>query len=502
MRTRGRVDDALGMASALWPMWLEHGELTVGRAILTELLALPQASADLSARAKAMCVAGALAQALGDHEQAVALSRTALAHLQTLGSARDEAFALNTLGLDAMQQGDYDESERLLRASLERFQTAGDRRAGAWSMRHLSSLAYRHGHVARADDLAREGLAQLGEAAPRLDIARLLLNTSLMAIVQQHLQQAWMMATRALTLFQEDGDRWGEADALLRLGQVAHELGDLNLAAVHLEASLARFQDVGDPEGTAKVLALLGWILRAEDNKAEARAHFDEARAICENLLQPSCTAWALLGAGTMALDRGELFVAGAAWKEALLLASDLNDHLIIAYALEWSSHLCIPDRALQRARMLGAAAALREALPAPLGTPLLAEHEAIVGELRALLGAVTFDTGVEQGRMLPLSDAIAIAVDLLESAATEDVTPPRLLAPDKYGVRVRSRGLSLREIQVLRLVAQGATDREIAEQLFISKRTVASHVANILRKLDVPSRAAASAEAVRSGLA
>jgi DNA-binding NarL/FixJ family response regulator len=63
--------------------------------------------------------------------------------------------------------------------------------------------------------------------------------------------------------------------------------------------------------------------------------------------------------------------------------------------------------------------------------------------------------------------------------------------------VRPRAAGgLSAREIQVLRLVAAGKTNRHIASQLFISERTVERHLSNIFNKLDLPSRAAATAYA------
>jgi DNA-binding CsgD family transcriptional regulator len=57
------------------------------------------------------------------------------------------------------------------------------------------------------------------------------------------------------------------------------------------------------------------------------------------------------------------------------------------------------------------------------------------------------------------------------------------------------------RELEVLRLVAEGHTDREVAETLIISPRTVNRHLSNIFVKLDVPGRAAAVAYAIRQGL-
>lgn len=61
---------------------------------------------------------------------------------------------------------------------------------------------------------------------------------------------------------------------------------------------------------------------------------------------------------------------------------------------------------------------------------------------------------------------------------------------------------LSPREVEVLRLLADGASDPEIAAALFISRRTAATHVRHIYDKLGVSSRAAAAAWAVRNGLA
>jgi DNA-binding NarL/FixJ family response regulator len=61
--------------------------------------------------------------------------------------------------------------------------------------------------------------------------------------------------------------------------------------------------------------------------------------------------------------------------------------------------------------------------------------------------------------------------------------------------------GLTARELEVLRLVAKGLTNQAIADALFVSDHTVHRHLANILRKLSVSTRAAAVAQAARRGL-
>ena len=82
----------------------------------------------------------------------------------------------------------------------------------------------------------------------------------------------------------------------------------------------------------------------------------------------------------------------------------------------------------------------------------------------------------------------------LLESLATE--------GPAKAtGRRVGAGGLTAREVEVLRLIAEGLNNTAIAERLFVSEHTVHRHVANIFNKLSVSSRAAAVAQAARRGI-
>ena len=80
----------------------------------------------------------------------------------------------------------------------------------------------------------------------------------------------------------------------------------------------------------------------------------------------------------------------------------------------------------------------------------------------------------------------------------------PDLARVDKLSVRpvaMAPGGLSLREMQVLRLVAAGRTNRGIAEELFVSEKTVHRHLSNIFTKLDVGSRSAATAYAFQHDL-
>jgi len=75
-------------------------------------------------------------------------------------------------------------------------------------------------------------------------------------------------------------------------------------------------------------------------------------------------------------------------------------------------------------------------------------------------------------------------------------------VSPDQPGPPVEVEALTERELDILRLLAEGLTNPQIADRLFISRKTVAHHVAHILGKLGVASRTAAVSYAIRHALA
>ena len=84
--------------------------------------------------------------------------------------------------------------------------------------------------------------------------------------------------------------------------------------------------------------------------------------------------------------------------------------------------------------------------------------------------------------------------------AHSDDLRRGDVLSDPQSGLSIRGV-LSKREREVLHLIAQGKTDRQIADELFISRITVSNHVVHILDKLDVPNRTAAAIRAAGSGL-
>jgi DNA-binding NarL/FixJ family response regulator len=91
----------------------------------------------------------------------------------------------------------------------------------------------------------------------------------------------------------------------------------------------------------------------------------------------------------------------------------------------------------------------------------------------------------------------------LIELGAIAEAERARRLleGPIRGGNGSRLPKVTAREREVLRHLAEGLTNRQIAGRLVVSEHTVHRHVTNILRKLDLPSRTAAAAYAIRSGL-
>jgi DNA-binding CsgD family transcriptional regulator len=119
-----------------------------------------------------------------------------------------------------------------------------------------------------------------------------------------------------------------------------------------------------------------------------------------------------------------------------------------------------------------------------------------VAARVRELIGLACRMLGDDDGGELELDAARAVFEQL---GAAPDLA--RLDALTRGAQSGRRHGLTARELQVLRLVAAGKTNKAIAAELFLSEKTVDRHVSNILTKLDVPSRAAATAYAYQHKL-
>ncbi len=282
------------------------------------------------------------------------------------------------------------------------------------------------------------------------------------------------------------------ADILVMRGLVADDVGDFDSAEQSLHQALALHHQLGD-----RVLA--GFALHGLSQVAYHRGNYalaDQlaAAALAEELAVRNAYGIGLvqINLARLARDRGDYERANEVYRDSLALLVDHGGSLGISSCFRGLASIAAANHHHERAVQLYAAAdALSEAIGTPLPPPARARHEGAIATLRAAIGDGRFDDVWNEAYALNVEQAVVLALDQKQPTAIEVAadTHPRY-------------GLTERELDVLRRIADGATDREIADALFISVRTVSSHVASILNKVGVSSRAAAAAWAVRHDLA
>jgi DNA-binding CsgD family transcriptional regulator len=308
-------------------------------------------------------------------------------------------------------------------------------------------------------------------------------------------------AEAALELAQVHQDALGIANAYSCLGLLALNAGDAEGARPHLLAALAGFRALGARGRVASTLCDLATLDSRDavdeggDPAALARALacYEEALALYRALGQTRSIARALHGVAYLAYKQRDLPRALDSIHE--LLAQEWQDGWRVMDYLEdiadIAGRIGRPEVA---ARLYGAADAQRERVQQPVGALYQAEFAREVAISRRTLGENAFAAGWADGRALPLDQAVAEALALTTDNTRQ--TPANEVRPSP-----ELHGLTAREVEVLRLLAAGHSNRAIADALFISLPTVKVHIGHIFAKLGLESRAAAVAYAHRQGL-
>jgi DNA-binding CsgD family transcriptional regulator len=238
-------------------------------------------------------------------------------------------------------------------------------------------------------------------------------------------------------------------------------------------------------------------VTRLEDGDANAAVRLAEEAV---NLQRATGSAWSVAQAlehlGRAYRGRGNVIAAAASYCEALEIFLEF-DHLHGATAsIEGLAAIATAAGKPEHAAWLfGAAMTIRTRTGGFVDQDLFGRTPETIAALRTTLGLNAYDAAFAAGESATLAEILTeVNRETLADAGTE--TSPR------SGLSEAPGGLTPREREVLRLVAQGRTNREIAGSLFVSHRTASTHVSNILSKLDVTSRTEATAWAVREGLA
>lgn len=247
------------------------------------------------------------------------------------------------------------------------------------------------------------------------------------------------------------------AAVLTNLGMMSLEQGDHEQATRLCKESLSLRQQLGDKGGSAHTLAILGYV------------------AFAQHMYEQAAT-W---------------------YKESLALRQEAEEKDGVALALEGLAGICaVHGESNSAAKLLGAAETLRESTDVALSPLDRAFNERIRATVRSQLGERDFTAARVEGRSFTLEQALSYQASLTppkHSPLVQTISSPSPVYPNE---------LTAREMEVLRLVAQGLSDIQVAEQLVISPRTVHGHVRSIFNKINVNSRSAATRYAIEHKLA
>ncbi|MWK40510.1 LuxR family transcriptional regulator [Actinomadura sp. J1-007] len=331
---------------------------------------------------------------------------------------------------------------------------------------------------------------------PGPDGTEVLALTGLLAVLQNDLDDARGLLRRA-------EERAVRHEDLRGLGYVREVQG---VAALYADGPdeatrlLAEAHDLHARSGTADVLVPITDVFLAVacalgGDPATAVRHAGEALRATEAAGELWCRSYALCVRGLAVALGGDPAAGLSDLRAGLRMKNDLDDRLGVALAFDMAGCcLVMLGDAAGGARLLGAADRARDYTGTSLFGP---QHRLLRGVYEAqaaeTLGDGLYRRAYESGAALDAGVAVAEALGDRPAPALGDAAPGAppgtARSPEQGGGAGSGQPLTRRETEIAALVAEGRTNREIAERLVIAKRTVDSHVEHILAKLGFSSR-------------
>ncbi|SRR6266699_1196301 len=448
---------ALRLGGALRRFWLVRGNWSEGRTFLERALAGGEGTVT-SSRVKALKAAAGLTVYQADTDRGEALCQESLTLCRELGDTEGVAYALYLLGYVAWLRSNLAAARPLLEQALVLWKEVGDKDGIAYALCDLASLSALQGEYDRARVLYEEGLTLCKAEGNKRGIAHALCRLAEILLVTQDDQGAVRaLLEESLALAREVGYKTTMALCFSLLGEAFLQQGDITTARSFLEQCLGLCKEIGDQGSTAEVLSLLGKVNVVQGDYTAARAFYEESLAFPETV--------------------------NGIWQRSN--ASSLEELASVVAAqgeLRWA------------ARLWGAAEALRDTRGTPLPPVYRADYERSVAAARTQLGEQSFAAAWAKGYTMTPGQVLAAQepVTLPTPISAEPSSPPPAKPPP-----TSPDGLTAREVEVLRLLAQGLSNPQIAEQLVISPQTVHAHLRSMYSKLGVTTRSAATRFAV-----
>lgn len=310
------------------------------------------------------------------------------------------------------------------------------------------------------------------------------------------LDRGTTLAEESLAVADANADPIGSGISQFLLGLLAEARGDLVTAAAWLRKAQEVYAAIGIDTASAAAAAHLGRICARQGDLGQAKELLTAAIPILDaenGGLWGAALAYSALG--LVVLAEGDLPRAAALVAQGLQRHAEIGDSMVLLVSVVAAAQVLAAAGQPAAARTLGFATALRHRAGPSIWAVARPSYELATNLAKASLDHGHFAAAFAAGEAQSIADATAATRAALSELGTTGTRRP------ESPMAEMPLTLSSRERTVLRLVATGLTDREVAVALGLRLRTVNAHVAAIRRKLAVPSRAAAVSKAIRLGL-
>lgn len=330
----------------------------------------------------------------------------------------------------------------------------------------------------------RRWLDQLLTLAPEYTTARAdaLWVNSWLAITQGDMSSANALVAEGHVVSETAQAAASRGYVALFAGQLAMYDGDRGRALDFYQKALRHHRAVGDLEGTVMTLNRLSLVHSALGHAREALSVAEDSRDLCESRGDLAHKSYALWVLGIEVWRQGDNDRALALQRESLGIRRKMQDLQGLTLNIEILSWIAAADQSYERAaRLLGICVTLRNSIGTELSGwgHLAGFHDQCESKARVALGDQGYAEAIHFGATLSFDEAIAYALGDLPQSRSATPTESTVEAPE----------LTRREREVVDLLADGQSNRDIASALAISQRTAETHVANILSKLRFSSR-------------
>ena len=406
-------------------------------------------------------------------------------------------------------EGHSGEGRRWLEGALVR---GGDTPAvvRAKALGAVSHLARAQGDVDWAREKAEEAVKRGEEAGEEGLRASLFVWGSSAALVQVLLasisdtdkdhERVMKRGEELLALSRQAEDSLGIAWSLFTLAFTSSDRGDYEQAEKFYAEGLNLSRELGSAFMRFAFLSDWGWTALLQGDYERAAELTQEAMELTRGRGVMGVAHRSLDTLGWAVLLSGDLERARTKFAESLALSKRVGDRECISTSLEGLACIAGAEGAPERAgRLFGAGRALLEATESTLTPRDRAMREPYQASVRSRLGDAAWEEAVAMGRAMGPDEAIGYALSEEEPSSTPAA---QVQSSTRPSLPQYPAGLTSREVEVLGLVAQGLTNTQVAERLFLSPRTVHRHLNSIFHKLGVSSRTAATRFAIEHGLA